>query len=164
MSNIEINLDNIDFKKSDFTIAHKDWVNYQKINLGNAMMLHGAESNFFSKKSVLGNSDFESILKKLGQVRSLILLSNSHFDRCFISLTRANSLFFRLFVDNSSLEFKFDVFYDYDRKDENDIEATLQIYQSRVNIESHYGSMEYLFSLIAKTVAKNQESYATISY
>jgi|GEM_PF-5442045 len=76
------------------------------------------------------------------------LLNRLNLDKLYISITSSDSLFFRFSNCKSDYEFKFEVFYDYDESDENDIESTLHVYKNQEKKDSYFGSIEYLFNTI----------------
>ena len=90
------------------------------------------------------------------------LLGEMFLDKLYVSVTNANSIFFRFSRHNSPYEFKLEVFYDYNPDDEDDIEAILHVYKNNIDMGSYYGSLEYLIEIIKEKVFLNSTS--AVSY
>ena len=63
-----------------------------------------------------------------------------------ISITKSNSLYFRF--NSNNYQFNLEVFFDYDKNDESDIQSTLNIFYPNKELKSYYGAYNYLCSII----------------
>jgi hypothetical protein len=83
-----------------------------------------------------------------------IRLNDVELTKIFISATHSESLFFRFSTHNSNIEFKFEIFYDYNSADETDIESILHIYDNGEKVNSYFGSIEQLFDIVKKKATR----------
>jgi len=75
------------------------------------------------------------------------------FKNFMASLTDSSSLYLTLQFDNGN-QYKLELFYTFDKNDENDVEAVLHIYENDTKLQSYFGSVNEIYTIIHKNQAR----------
>lgn len=104
----------------------------------------------------------EELISKANTINSEIfnLISEFSLSKFFVSITTSNSIFYRFAIFESNLEFKLEVFFDYDVNDESDIQSTLHVYDGSIKEGAYFGAIDYLYKIIISKVYANRETEA----
>lgn len=105
----------------------------------------------------LGIAEDKVLIKHNKKIKSYmykmrVLLNTLPIDTLFLSLTSVNGLFYRFANNEKCIEFKWQVFFEYDKEDPEEVECTLHIYKNNLQISSNFGSVDQMFTLISKSL------------
>ncbi len=118
------------------------------------------------KKDILKHSNEMTDLKLIDSLNSGVFecLSTFPIEKLFISLSNNDSIFYRFILNNNSLEFKFEVFFDEEKTEEFELQSILHIYENSIKKGSFYGSLEEMYNVIIATYASSQPTKTYFEY
>jgi hypothetical protein len=76
------------------------------------------------------------------------LIGEYEFEKIFVSITSSNSIFYRFKLEESSYEFKWEIFYDFNQDPDSDVESILHIYKDNIKIKSTFGFIDFTYDKI----------------